>query len=369
MAFKYNCPICNCSIGYEGLCWRCKAEKEREAALALSTSEIQDRQQYLIEHLHELNNMDDPARKYFWDCLSLHGVVSVDLQRAAVREKVFWPVEIYYQAPADVRDALIENLMTTTNSHQASHIMCCLAMQGDDVTLKTLFELKKNPKAWRKELYVDPDIYAQQGGWSFDEIGNRQYINFNKCFSFEKKNSGDTAVTIGKARADMCPHCKGKLIDILSVNGMDKRLRFLGVEGKITATCCPSCICFTEAGYSRYHLDGSSEVCFPYTGLTDNERNYVSEENYNDLQNNGLELSDDERPLFYDANNWDAVTLGGFAFWVQDCVITNCPDCGKPMRYLAQLSWERIMNDACEGILYVEVCPECKVVSMHHQQT
>ena len=47
----------------------------------------------------------------------------------------------------------------------------------------------------------------------------------------------------------------------------------------------------------------------------------------------------------------------------------NCPDCGKPMRYLAQLSWDSIMNDSCEGTLYVEICPECKVVSMQHQQT
>lgn len=100
-----------------------------------------------------------------------------------------------------------------------------------------------------------------------------------------------------------------------------------------------------------------------------NWRNYMLEENYEELENNGLELSETERPLFYDADNWEGATIGGFAHWIQDCIIKKCPDCGKPMRYLAQLSWETIMNDSCEGTLYIEVCPDCKVVSMHHQQT
>ena len=46
---------------------------------------------------------------------------------------------------------------------------------------------------------------------------------------------------------------------------------------------------------------------------------------------------------------------------------TACPDCGKPMKFVAKLSWE--MLDFMEGNCYVEVCPECQVASMHHQQT
>ena len=40
MAFKYNCPICNCSIGYEGLCWRCKAETGEKTELDVKTNRI-----------------------------------------------------------------------------------------------------------------------------------------------------------------------------------------------------------------------------------------------------------------------------------------------------------------------------------------
>ena len=29
MALDYKCTNCSREIGYEGLCWKCKAEKER----------------------------------------------------------------------------------------------------------------------------------------------------------------------------------------------------------------------------------------------------------------------------------------------------------------------------------------------------
>ena len=369
MALDYKCTNCSREIGYEGLCWKCKAEKERNEALSLTEEQIQERQNYLIEHLQELEEREKVADNYFWDCLAYHGVISEELQRAAVKARIYYPVELYYKAPEDVRDELIKRLMSTENSREASHLLCCLAMQGDDKSLEALYELKKTPKAWRKDLYVDSDIYAQQGGWTFDETGKRQPINYHKCYSIDKKSTGDNAVVIGKLRTDNCPHCGGKLVDMLSVDGTDSRLKFLGMEGKITATCCPSCVSITESAYSRFELDGSSEACFPYEDLSEEEENYMLDENYEDLENNGLELSEKECSLFYGADDWEAVTLGGFAHWIQDCIITNCPDCGKPMRYLAQLSWDSIMNDSCEGTLYVEICPECKVVSMQHQQT
>ena len=36
--------------------------------------------------------------------------------------------------------------------------MSCLAFQGDDKAMETLLELERNPRPWRKSLYVDPDL-------------------------------------------------------------------------------------------------------------------------------------------------------------------------------------------------------------------
>ena len=39
--------------------------------------------------------------------------------------------------------------------------------------METLLELERNPRPWRKGLYVDPSSYAQIGGWTFDKEGQR----------------------------------------------------------------------------------------------------------------------------------------------------------------------------------------------------
>ena len=195
-----------------------------------------------------------------------------ELQRAAVKEKIFYQAEIYYHAPENVRDELIKCLMSTDDSREASHLLCCLAMQGDNKSLDVLYELKKSPKLWRKDLYVDSDVYAQQGGWTFDSEGTRQLINYSKCYSLEKKNTGDRAVVVGKIRSDKCQQCGGKLVDILSLDGTDKRLDFLGIKGKITAICCPDCVTYTDAAFSRYSTDGVSEAVFQYEGAEERPR-------------------------------------------------------------------------------------------------
>jgi len=59
---------------------------------------------------------------------------------------------------------------------------------------------------------------------------------------------------------------------------------------------------------------------------------------------------------------------GGFANWIQDWKYVSCPECKKPMKLLAQIQWETVQLN-CEGILYIEICPECRIASMHYQQT
>ena len=44
MKLKYNCPGCGTPLGYEGLCWKCKCEQERNAALAWTSEQIAEKQ-------------------------------------------------------------------------------------------------------------------------------------------------------------------------------------------------------------------------------------------------------------------------------------------------------------------------------------
>ena len=223
-------------------------------------------------------------------------------------------------------------------------------------------------RPWREKLYVAPSIYAQCGGWTFNKTGQRRVLNFDTCYPLEKGDPHtDRAIRIGRPREDVCPHCGGKLVDMLVLDGRDRRLHFLELYGIITATCCPNCVVFTEASFSRFTLDGGSTP-IPATLQVKEIEDYVGEDGRKELTANVFVLGQAPVPLFYGAGSEDLNTIGGFANWIQDWQYITCPDCGKPMQYLAQIQWDTV-QDCAEGTLYIEFCPDCHIASMHHQQT
>ena len=58
------------------------------------------------------------------------------------------------------------------------------------------------------------------------------------------------------------------------------------------------------------------------------------------------------------------------SFFISPTLISTISEifCDKPMKYLAQIQWDTLM-DGTEGTLYIEFCPDCQIVSMQHQQT
>ena len=241
MSLKYTCPSCGTPLGYEGLCWKCKCEQERNAALAWMPEQIAEKQRNLIQNIQRLADMEDPEITDFWQLLGYHDAITPEIQRAALAAEVFWPCELYYHAPEDVRDALVAALLKAEYSRNAADLMSCLSMQGDDKAMETLLELERNPRPWRKGLYVDPSSYAQIGGWTFDKEGQKIQLNFDTCYPMVKGTAGEKSpVRIGRAREDTCPHCGGRMVDMLVLDGRDERLKFLGLDGILTATSAPA---------------------------------------------------------------------------------------------------------------------------------
>ena len=122
-----------------------------------------------------------------------------------------------------------------------------------------------------------------------------------------------------------------------------------------------------EAGLNRFALDGGSEV-IPTKLFDDDIENYIRAEDFAAMTQNHLVLGTEPVPPFYGAEFCDVNTIGGFANWVQDWSYTKCPDCGRSMKYLAQIQWDTVLEGA-EGTLFIEFCSDCHIVSMQHQQT
>ena len=76
MSLKYTCPGCGTPLGYKGLCWNCKCEQERTAALAWTPQQIAEKQRNLIQNIRRLGDMEDPEFTDFWQLLSYRDAIT-----------------------------------------------------------------------------------------------------------------------------------------------------------------------------------------------------------------------------------------------------------------------------------------------------
>ena len=372
---EYKCDKCGTELGYKGLCFKCKAEEERNKTLALTDDEIKEIINKYVKDLKE-KNVDKELLNgiYIYDLIAYRNIDLKDIVKKALEKNIYYPEVFYYKASAEIRDELIKRIKATKDYSEGANLLSCLAMQGDDVALDCLYDFEMNPREWRKKLYVDPSVYAECAGWTFDKDKKRQILNFDKCYYLDKAQSKEekekSPIIIASLRDDNCPECGCRNIDMAIIDGRDKRLKFIGVDGIIKASCCPNCVTYNIT-YSKYDLKGGSEI-LPFDKESENyypsEENYIEEEELNSMHNNNYILSKNEVPLFYGAFDDTLNTIGGFANWVQDWEYMKCPICGKKMKYLMQIHWHTIESMA-EGTLFIEICTDCNITAMFHQQT
>lgn len=372
---EHKCDKCGVELGYKGLCFKCKAEEERNKTLALTDDEIKEIINKYVKDLKE-KNVDKELLNgiYIYDLIAYRNIDLKDIAKKALKKKIYYPEVFYYKASEEIRDELIKRIRATKDYSEGANLLSCLAMQGDDVALDCLYDFEMNPREWRKKLYVDPSVYAECAGWTFDNEKKRQILNFDKCYYLDKAQSKEekeqSPIIIASLRDDNCPECGCRNIDMAIIDGRDEKLKFIGVDGIIKASCCPNCVTYNIT-YSKYDLKGGSDI-LPFNKESENyyasEENYIEEEELTSMHNNNYILSKNEVPLFYGAFDDTLNTIGGFANWVQDWEYMKCPICGKKMKYLMQIHWHTIESMA-EGTLFIEICTDCNITAMLHQQT
>ena len=87
MSLNYTCPRCGTPLGYEGLCWKCKCEQERNAALAWTPEQVTEKQENLVQNIRRLSDFQDPECTDFWQLLSYRDAITPEIQRAALADE------------------------------------------------------------------------------------------------------------------------------------------------------------------------------------------------------------------------------------------------------------------------------------------
>ena len=65
---EIHLPGCGTPLGYKGLCWNCKCEQERTAALAWTPQQIAEKQRNLIQNIRRLGDMEDRSSPTSGSC-------------------------------------------------------------------------------------------------------------------------------------------------------------------------------------------------------------------------------------------------------------------------------------------------------------
>ena len=186
------CPKCGENrIYFDGICRSCSQRQRREEILNLSADEVEAMILKIADRIGEIEKWDEIYND-FWALFSLLGIHDPRIARAAAAAEIYCPPELYFGAPKDVRDALVRKLASLQDNakNTLNDLLCALAWQGDEQTTRLFYELYQNPKPWRQKLYAGTEIYAQIGGWSFDRMGERKSLVFDKCLTAVRVKDG-----------------------------------------------------------------------------------------------------------------------------------------------------------------------------------
>ncbi len=359
-----QCQECGKSVGINGICYRCRIKNQREAYQAMSSEEVKKMVESIISNIETIGEWDHVYQD-FNGLLGYHDINTARIAQAAFDKGIFFPAKLYRNASPEVRDQLLSRLFDPA-CEEASHLLLCLALQGDEVVQEAFQKLERNPLAWRSKLYVNPSVYAHHGGWRFDDQGNRSSLYFKRCYTMLPGDGIDQAAKAGQLLEQHCSHCGCRLIDVLRLDGLDVRFSFLRVDGVLAIPVCPNCITLTEETFVCYGEDGRSEI-IPYEQSFET-KNYCSDAELLEMSWNQLTLSAEAVPEHYASGGDEVITIGGWPDWVQDAQFRTCPDCSQTMKFLSALPWN-VLVDCSEGTLYIEICTDCRKLCLFHQQT
>jgi len=366
------CPKCGeNTIYFDGICHSCSQRQRRDEILNLSADEVEAMILKIADRIDEIEKWDEICND-FWAIFSLLGIHDPRIARAAAAKEIYYPPELYFSAPDDVKDALVAKLnsLEDNSKNVLNHLLCALAWQGDEQTAELFYELYKNPRPWRKKLYVGTEFYAKIGGWAFDETGERKSLVFDKCLTAVRVKDGkrasqdtnlnpnqnaDEPVQIGESTGQKCEFCGCEMLDMLRLKATEPQLAFLNLKHDAIFRCCPTCV-----GSVRYFCkrgpDGEIELSHDGEGF---DESYFSQEDFARLCGMKFKLGGEVSPFYGCFSELDT-TVGGYPQWVQDAEYLTCPSCGGTMKHLAQIPFGEMIQG--EGVIYVQICDKCEVL-------
>ena len=104
-----KCKQCGREIYFDGICISCRAENERNEILTLPQEAIDAAIHKICDEIRETEKLDK-ERHLFTKLLNYRDIDTAEIAKAAFEKRLFYPSEIYKDAPDDVLQAMLSML-------------------------------------------------------------------------------------------------------------------------------------------------------------------------------------------------------------------------------------------------------------------
>jgi hypothetical protein len=285
------------------------------------------------------------------------------LYRYLIDSGIFFHGEIYLRAHEKFAEELIAMLDRANGARDAlvsvGHVLYALAMIPCRRTNDFLMASSRVPlPVWAGKLRAPPQDYARDGGWETTADGPRRlYSEEVTAFTRCEKSKTSPLVPLTPL-TEVCRFC-----------GQPLTLVF---DGERKLATCMHCACYQTV----FVKSGKSGVLWhkanaPGEFFRQNPEYMACDEDITALFAYGLRPSAEKRTAIW-AANWCAeisyTQIGGLPTAINDIDYPQCPDCGKTMRFAAQLSMDDI-EEYGEGLYYFFVCEDCGTAAANYDQT
>jgi hypothetical protein len=280
--------------------------------------------------------------------------------------QVFWPPALY-RAADDTTRAWLVDAIDAGDVDNLNHALLALAHAGGTVAEDAFRRWASQPPPGADELYVPPDAYTMEGGWTLAPVrGIRPLCGVPAYALASVEGAADNVASLATRVDEPCPWCGSPLWTVLDVDTADERvaaaLAHAAWSGRLSVVACYFCACYAPL-YCAIDADGHA------TWARGNQRpEYLGNADPEEPDTVALSIGA-QRLSPYLASAWSSggSTLGGHPDWIQDAEYPTCLSCGQAMSYVGLLGGADLSDG--EGAYYLFVHTPCRVGAVSYQQS
>ena len=280
------------------------------------------------------------------------------LYRELIDRYFYCNSHIYLRADEKFADELIDILDEADDySDYVEEILSALTMIGGKRANDFIIENSKDPlPIWAEKHRIVPKEYTKYAGWEAVEDGMPNVLFKKELTAFIRcEKSEASPLSPINSLAEVCGFCGQPLTLIFDTD--------------IKLATCMYCSAFqtvftkTDENGVLWHPANAKGVFLQrFPKYLKNDRNITDRFIY------GVKPSGEARKATWTADKHTEINrtgIGGMPTVVFDIKYPKCPECGKTMRFAAQLDMSDIEEEGI-GLFYFFVCEGCKVAGANY---